>query len=51
MFFCQFDRAPAAFDRSADRDDARNARFICATQHIVEIIGEIRKIEMCVRFD
>jgi hypothetical protein len=51
MFFCQFDSAPAALHRCADRDDASDARIVCTTQHVVEIIDEIRIIEMCVCFD
>ena len=51
IFLGQLDRAPAAFDRSADRDDAGNASFGRAPQHIVEIRREIRIIEMGVSFD
>ena len=42
IFFRQFDRAPAAFDRSSDRDDARNAGLFGAPQDIIEVRREIR---------
>jgi hypothetical protein len=51
MFFCQVDSAAATFQRRADRDDARNVRIVCATQHVIEISGEIRIIEVCVSID
>src|SRR5436190_21886642 len=51
MFFCQIDGAPAAFQRCSDRDDASDARIVRATQHVVEIVGEIRIIEMRVGVD
>jgi len=51
IFFGKLDRAPAALDRSADRDDARDSGVSRATKHIVEIVCEIRIIEVRVRFD
>src|SRR6267142_1024836 len=51
IFFGKLDRAPAALDRSSDRDDARHAGFSRATKHVVEIVREIGIIEMRVSFD
>src|SRR6266404_3622706 len=51
IFFGKIDRPPAALDRGADGDDARHAGVSRATKHIVEIIREIRIIEMRVSFD
>jgi hypothetical protein len=46
MFLRERDRAPAALNRSPNRDDARDARFVCAAQDIIEVGGEIGVIEM-----
>ena len=51
IFLRQLDRAPAAFNRRADRDDARDAGFGRALQDVVEVRREIRVIEMRVSFD
>ena len=40
IFLGQIDRAPAAFDRCADGDDARDAGFVRAAQHVVEIVAK-----------
>ena len=37
IFFRQFDRAPAAFDRRADRDDARDAGLCRRAARLVEV--------------
>ena len=50
IFFRQLDRAPAAFNRRADSNDASHTGFICAPQHVVKIGREIRVIEMGVSF-
>src|SRR5256885_157094 len=51
MFFGQCDRAQAALDGRADRDDAADAGFSRASQHIIEVRREIRVVEMGVGFD
>ena len=51
IFFRQLDRAPAALDRGADRDDPRDAGLGRAPQHIIEVRREIRVIEVGVGFD
>ena len=51
IFFRKIDSALAAFNRSANCDDARNASFGRAAQYIVEVAGKIRVIEMRVGFD
>src|SRR5207237_4806956 len=51
MFFCQGDGTTATLQRRAHCDDARNGRIVCATQHIIEVIGAIRIMEMCVSVD
>ena len=51
IFFRQLDRAPAALDRSADGDDARDAGFGRARKHLVEVRREIRVIEVRVSVD
>ena len=51
IFFRQLDRAPAAFDRGADRDDAGDAGFGRAREDVVEISCEIRVIEVRVSID
>lgn len=47
----QFDRAPAAFDRRADRQDAFDPCGACAIQHGVEVGREILVIEVRMRVD
>ena len=51
IFLRQIDRAPAAFHRSADRDDARDAGLGGAAQDVIEVAGEIRVVEMRVSLD
>ena len=51
IFLRQLDRAPAAFHRRADRDDARDTGLGGATKHVIEIGREIRIIEMRVSLD
>ncbi len=51
VFLRQFDRAPAAFDRSADRDDTGDAGFGRAREDGVKIGCKIRVIEMRVSID
>ena len=51
VFFCEIDRAAAALDRGADGDDARYTAVVRATKHILEIISEIRIIEVRVGFN
>ena len=46
IFVRQIDRAPAAFNRSADRDDTRDTGIGGAAQHVVEVAGEIRVVEV-----
>lgn len=50
IFFGELNPAPAAFDRSADGDDAGNAGLSRAPKYVVEIVGEIGVIEMRVSF-
>ena len=50
-FSAKVDRAPAAFDGGADRDDAGDTGLGGATQDIIEVAGEIRVVEMRVSFD
>src|SRR5437879_5059168 len=47
----KLDHAPAAFDGSANGDDARNAGIVCAAKHVIEIVCEIGIIEMRVGLD
>src|SRR5437870_5757020 len=51
ILFSKLDRAPAAFDRSADCNDACHARFRRTSQHIIKVGREIGIIEMRVCFD
>src|SRR2546430_217556 len=51
IFLGQGDRAPAAFDRSPDCDDAGNAGIGGAPQDVVEVCREIRVVEMGVGLD
>ena len=46
VFFGKIDSAPAALDRRADCDNARNAGFVRAAENIVEVWREIRIIQM-----
>src|SRR5438270_182976 len=51
ILFRELDRAPAALDRSSDRDDPRDARFVRALEDVNEIRREVWIIEMGVGFD
>jgi hypothetical protein len=51
ILFREFDRTPAALDGCADCDDAFYICLLRAPEHILEIICEIGKIEMCVSVD
>ena len=51
IFLRQLDRAPAALDRSADREDPRYARFGGAREDVVKIGCEVRVIEVRVGVD
>jgi hypothetical protein len=46
----KIDSATAAFNRSADRDDARDTGSGGAAQNIIEVASEIRVVEMRVSF-
>src|SRR2546423_10982689 len=50
IFFGQGDRAPAALDRCAYRDDTRNARLRGAPQNVIEVPREVRVVEVSVGF-
>ncbi len=47
----ELDRAAAAFERRADGDHARHARVRRAREHCVELVSELRKIQVRVRVD
>ena len=51
IFLREIDGAPATFNGSADRDDARDTGLGGAAQDIIEVAGEIRIVEMRVSFD
>ena len=51
MFFSEFDRAPAALNRGADRDDAGDPGVGRALQHLGEIRSEVRIVEVRVGID
>ena len=51
IFFGKIDHAPAALDRSADCDNARDAGFGRPIKHLIEIVREIGIIEMRVSLD
>ena len=51
IFLRQRDRATAAFDRRADRDNAGDPGFGRTAQDVFEVGREIRIIEMGVSFD
>lgn len=51
MAFGQLDRAPAAFERGADGDDARYSCLVGPTQHVIESGSEVGVIEVRVSFD
>ena len=51
IFFREFDRAPAAFKRGADREDARHTGFGCAREDVLKISCEVRVVEVGVGID
>jgi len=51
IFFREGNRAPAALDRSPDCNDARYARFLRPTQHLVEVRCKVWVVEMRVGFN
>ena len=46
IFFRQLDRAPAAGERGADGEDAFDAGFVRPREDFIEVVGEIRVVEM-----
>src|SRR3982751_781828 len=49
--FGELNRTPATLDRCADGNNASYVSFLSSTEHVLEIICEIRKVQMCVGVD